>query len=329
MMITIQVIHSGFFTTVQGKGRFGYQKAGVSVGGAMDSFASRLANLLVGNDADEATLEITMNGPTLRFDTDALIAICGGSFRCTLNSEPVSMWKPLFVRKGDVLSIGACQSGYRAYVAFAGGLNVPPVMNSRSTYVQAGIGGFHGRALRSGDVLPLRAPVITIQEKPVRWGIAFSERNYINGKKKIVRVAEGPEYGMFTAQSQERFFASVYEVTTQSDRMGYRLQGQALERATNHEMISEAVTFGTIQVPASGQPIVLMADCQTTGGYPRIAQVISADLPILAQARPGDYIQFQKVSWQEAQRLYVEREQQMKKWKMIIQQKWREMDDAR
>jgi antagonist of KipI len=328
MMSNIQVIHSGFFTTVQDGGRFGYQKAGVSVGGVMDSFASRLANLLVGNDANEATLEITMNGPALRFETDALIAICGGAFRCTLNGEQVSMWKPLVVRSGDVLSIGACQNGYRAYIAFAGGLNIPLVMNSRSTYVQAHIGGFHGRQLQPGDVLLLRSKTITIPESPIRWGIAFSACDYINGKKKIVRVTEGPEYHMFTVQSRERFFSSVYEVTTQSDRMGYRLQGQALERMTNQEMISEAVTFGTIQVPASGQPIVLMADCQTTGGYPRIAQVISVDLPIVAQARPGDHIQFQKISWQEAQRLYVKRERQMKRWKTIIQQKWREIGYA-
>jgi antagonist of KipI len=329
MMSAIQVIHSGFFTTVQDGGRFGYQKAGVSVGGVMDSFASRLANLLVGNDPNEATLEITMNGPTLRFETDALIAICGGSFRCTLNGESVSMWKPLVARSGDILSIGACQNGYRAYVAFAGGLDIPLVMNSRSTHVQAHIGGFHGRALQSGDVLPLRSNTLTIPESPIRWGIAFSTRNYINARRKIVRVVEGPEYHMFTEQSQERFFSSTYEVTTQSDRMGYRLQGQALERMTNQEMVSEAVTFGTIQVPKNGQPIVLMADCQTTGGYPRIAQVIRIDLPILAQARPGDLIQFQKISWQEAQRLYIEREQEIKKWKMIIRQKWRGVDYAR
>jgi antagonist of KipI len=328
-MSTIQVIHSGFFTTVQDGGRFGYQKAGVSVGGVMDSFASRLANLLVGNDPNEATLEITMNGPTLRFETDALIAICGGSFRCTLNGESVSMWKPLVARSGDILSIGACQNGYRAYVAFAGGLNIPIVMNSRSTHVQAHIGGLHGRALKPGDVLPLRSNTLTIPEGPIHWGIAFSARNYINGRIKIVRVVEGPEYHMFTEQSQERFFSSAYEVTTQSDRMGYRLQGQALERMTNQEMVSEAVTFGTIQVPKNGQPIVLMADCQTTGGYPRIAQVIRIDLPILAQARPGDLIQFQKISWQETQRLYVEREQQLKRWKIIIQQKWREIGYAR
>jgi antagonist of KipI len=329
MMSAIQVIHSGFFTTVQDGGRFGYQKAGVSVGGVMDSFASRLANLLVENDPNEATLEITMNGPTLRFETDALIAICGGSFRCTLNGESVSMWKPLVARSGDILSIGACQNGYRAYVAFAGGLDIPLVMNSRSTHVQAHIGGFHGRALQSGDVLPLRSNTLTIPESPIRWGIAFSTRNYINARRKIVRVVEGPEYHMFTEQSQERFFSSTYEVTTQSDRMGYRLQGQALERMTNQEMVSEAVTFGTIQVPKNGQPIVLMADCQTTGGYPRIAQVIRIDLPILAQARPGDLIQFQKISWQEAQRLYIEREQEIKKWKMIIRQKWRGVDYAR
>jgi antagonist of KipI len=319
----IEVIHSGFFTTVQDQGRAGYRKAGVPAGGAMDSLASRLANFLVGNDENEAVLEMTMNGPTLRFETDAIIAICGGEFRCTLNERPVLMWKPLTVRRGDVLAIGTCQKGYRGYIAFAGGLDLPLVMNSRSTYVRAAIGGLHGRPLQKGDILSLRSPAMAVPNIPIRWGIAFSARNYIDGRKKVIRAAAGPEYSMFTAESRARFFSSAYEVTPQSDRMGYRLQGQALERMTNQEMVSEAVTFGTVQVPASGQPIVLMADCQTTGGYPRIAQVITADLPILAQARPGDVIQFQKVSWQEAQRLYVERERQLKRWKIIIQQKWR------
>ncbi|NUK29537.1 biotin-dependent carboxyltransferase family protein [Parageobacillus sp. VR-IP] len=324
----IEIIHSGFFTTVQDQGRVGYRKAGVPAGGAMDSLASRLANLLVGNDENEAVLEITMNGPTLRFATDAVIAICGGEFVCTLNERPVSMWRPLTVRRGDVLAIGACQKGYRGYIAFAGGLDLPLVMNSRSTYVQAAIGGLHGKPLQKGDILSLRSRAMAVPNIPIRWGTAFSARNYIDGKKKVIRAAAGPEYSMFTAESRAQFFSHAYEVTPQSDRMGYRLQGQVLKRKDNTEMISEAVAFGTVQVPASGQPIVLMADCQTTGGYPRIAQVIAADLPVLAQARPGDLIQFQKVSWQEAQRLYVERERQLKRWKIIIQQKWREMGYA-
>jgi antagonist of KipI len=324
----IKVIHSGFFTTVQDQGRVGYRKAGVPAGGAMDSLASRLANLLVGNDENEAVLEMTMNGPTLRFETDAVIAICGGEFCCTLNERPVPMWKPLVVRRGDVLAIGTCQKGYRGYIAFAGGLDLPLVMNSHSTYVRAAIGGLHGKPLQEGDILPLRLQAMAVPNIPIRWGIAFSARNYIDGRKKVIRAATGPEYSMFTAESRTRFFSSAYEVTPQSDRMGYRLQGQALERMMNQEMISEAVTFGTIQVPKNGQPIVLMADCQTTGGYPRIAQVIAADLPILAQARPGDIIQFQPVSWQEARQLYTEREQQMKRWKRMIQQKWREVHDA-
>lgn len=325
MMNAIHVIHSGLLTTIQDLGRWGFQKDGVSVSGAMDSFASRIANFLVGNEAHEATLEVTMLGPTLRFEKDALIAICGGDFSCTLNDEQVSLWKPLFVKSGSVLSIGACRNGYRAYIAFAGGLDIPLIMNSRSTYLQAQIGGLHGRALRKGDMLLLRSSDRPIFPHRVNWGIAVSARVYIYGKKRTIRVTEGIEYATFTNESIHYFFTSPYKITTQSDRMGYRLQGQALERNTEQEMVSEAVTFGTIQVPKDGQPIILMADRQTTGGYPRIAQVISVDLPILAQARPGDVIQFQKAKFEEAQQLYIEREREMNRWKTIIDQKWREI----
>jgi antagonist of KipI len=320
----IHIIDSGLLTTVQDLGRWGFQKDGVSVSGVMDSFASRIANWLVGNEEHEATLEVTMVGPTLRFEENVLIAICGGEFSCTLNDQPVSLWKPLFVKSGSVLSIGACRSGYRAYIAFAGGFDIPMVMNSRSTYLQANLGGFNGRALQKGDVLSLRSNQFPVSARDVRWGISYSFRSYFSGKRKTIRVMEGPEFATFTEKSRYDFFASPYEVTVQSNRMGYRLKGKKLERKTDEEMISEAVTFGTIQVPRDGQPIILMADRQTTGGYPRIAQVISVDLPILAQARPREVICFQKVTFAEAQRLYMEREREMKTWKKIIEWKWRE-----
>jgi antagonist of KipI len=320
----IHIIDSGLLTTVQDLGRWGFQKDGVSVSGVMDSFASRIANWLVGNEEHEAALEVTMAGPTLRFEENALIAICGGEFPCTLNDQPVSLWKPLFVKSGSVLSIGACQRGYRAYIAFAGGFDIPMVMNSRSTYLQANIGGFNGRALQKGDVLSLRSNQFHVSARDVRWGISHSFCSYFSGKRKTVRVMEGPEFAIFTEKSRYDFFTSPYEVTVQSNRMGYRLKGRKLERKIDEEMISEAVTFGTIQVPRDGQPIILMADRQTTGGYPRIAQVLSVDLPVLAQARPGDVIQFQKMTFAEAQRLYIEREREMKTWKKIIERQWRE-----
>jgi antagonist of KipI len=317
------VLDGGFLTTIQDLGRWGFQKDGVPVGGAMDAFASRLANFLVGNDGHEAVLEITMVGPMLRFETETVVAVCGGEFACRLNEQRAPLWQPLSVKPGDVLSIGPCHHGYRGYVAFSGGLQVPLVLGSRSTYIKAAIGGLNGRPLRKGDVLSLQ----THRRVPTRrfdWGIASRARSYICGSEKVVRAVAGPEHHMFTTESVQRFFTAAYEVTTQSDRMGYRLKGAELKRHTDREMLSEAVAFGTVQVPASGDPIVLMADRQTTGGYPRIAQVLSVDLPILAQARPGERIRFQKTSWQEAERLYIEREREMRQWKAAIRQKWRD-----
>lgn len=316
----IRVIDGGFFTTVQDLGRWGFQKDGVSVSGVMDAFASRIANFLVGNEGHEATLEITMVGPTLHFADETIVAICGGDFFCTLNEQPVSLWRPIRIHAGDVLKIGACRQGYRGYIAVAGGWSVPLVMNSRSTDRKAAIGGYNGRPLEKGDEFFLPS---FVDLPSLNWGIPYWAYSYI--KEKIVRVVEGPEYAMFTPESRELFFSSMYEVTTSSDRMGYRLYGQKLEKYNTREMVSEAVTFGTIQVPPSGQPIVLMADRQTTGGYPRIAQVIAVDLPILAQARPGEFIQFQRMTWQEAERLYVQHERDIQRWKRMIQHKWGEV----
>ncbi|ANB58968.1 hypothetical protein GFC29_1144 [Anoxybacillus sp. B7M1] len=323
----IFVLDGGFFTTVQDLGRWGVQKDGVPVSGVMDDFASRLANFLVGNEANEAVLEITMLGPTLRFEIGTVVAICGGEFSGKLNDQSVPLWQPFMVQPGDILAIGACRIGYRGYVAVSGGLHVPPLMNSRSTYTKAAIGGFYGRPLQKDDELSLR-PAPCLPEWPPSWGIAFSIRQYINSQEKVIRAVEGPDFHTFTKESIEHFFTEVYEVTTQSDRMGYRLRGQKLQRSVDQEIVSEAVTFGTVQVPASGDPIVLMADRQTTGGYPRIAQVLAVDLPILAQARPGDRIRFQPSSWQEAQRLYIQREREMMYSRAIIRQKWREINGA-
>ncbi|AMX83796.1 KipI antagonist [Geobacillus subterraneus] len=320
----IDVMDGGFFTTVQDGGRSGYRHAGVPVGGAMDAWAYRLANALVGNEGDEAVLEATMAGPTLRFHVETVIAVCGGDFPCTLNGRPLPLWKPAIVRPGDVLKIGVCRAGWRAYIAVAGGIAVPPVMGSRSTYVPARLGGLSGRPLQPGDVLPTGAACRHRVAKPLRWGLARSASRYIGGKTKTVRAVPGPEYGEFTPESRRQFFAARYEVTPQSDRIGYRLFGPALALGREREMVSEAVVFGTVQVPASGQPIVLMADSQTTGGYPRIAQVAAADLPVLAQARPGDCVQFQPIAPEEAARLYIEQQQRLGRWVATIRRQWGE-----
>ncbi|QNU24897.1 5-oxoprolinase subunit C family protein [Geobacillus zalihae] len=318
----IDVIEAGLFTTVQDGGRFGYRHAGVPAGGAMDAWAYRLANALVGNNGDEAVLEATMAGPTLRFHAETVIAICGGEFSCALNGQPLALWKPAAVKPGDVLEIGACRVGWRAYMAVAGGIDVSPVMGSRSTYVPAQLGGVSGRPLRRGDVLKIGTAALIFPSKPLHWGLSRLASRYIGGKTKTVRAVPGPEYDEFTPASRRQFFAARYEVTTQSDRIGYRLSGPTLALVREREMVSEAVVFGTVQVPASGQPIVLMADSQTTGGYPRIAQVAAVDLPILAQARPGDFIQFQPIGPEEAMWLYKEQQQRLARWIAAIRRQW-------
>lgn len=329
--MSIQVVRPGLLTSLQDIGRSGHQKYGVVVSGAMDLLALRVANLLVDNAEGAAACEITCWGPALRFEQDALIAICGGDLAPRIAQETVPAWRPVVVRRGSLLEFGEPQRGCRAYLAVAGGFDVPPVMGSRSTYLRAGLGGFHGRALKAGDVLDLQPPSELASRRMQRslnaagsrplfaspwgaaWGLAAAA-----GSPPTVRAMRGGQFAWFTADSQERFFAAEFQVTSQSDRMGYRLAGPPLRLAAPRELISEAVSAGTIQVPAEGQPIVLMADCQTTGGYPKIAQAATVDLSVLAQARPGDRIRFQEISVAEAQDLYRAREAALEKLKRAL-----------
>lgn len=307
----IHVGRSGLLTTIQDLGRYGFQKDGVIVSGVMDIFAHRIANLLVGNEEAEATMEITVLGPILRFEEDAYIAICGGDFDVTLDGERVSLWRPIYVKKGAVLSIHQCKKGCRAYLAVRGGFQIPNVMNSQSTYLLAKVGGFKGRALQKGDVIPFKKRLGRKPSLKGNWGISHKLQNYFGHKGQKIRVIRGEDFYDFTEKSQKQFFQQSYVITPQSNRMGYRLDGNPLERNVQKEIISSAVTFGTIQVPSEGKPIILMADRQTTGGYPKIAQVIAVDLPKLAQMKPGERVTFQEISLNEAQTLYIEREKEI------------------
>ncbi len=306
----ILVIRSGLLTTIQDLGRFGFQKDGVIVSGVMDSFAHRVANILVGNAETEATIEMTMIGPILKFEEDAQIAICGGEFEVNLDGEEVSFWRPIYVQKGSTLTINQCQKGCRAYLAVAGGYQIPNVMNSQSTYLLAKVGGLNGRAIQKGDTIPLRETSKKSSHQK-NFGVSHTLRNYFGGSERDIRVIRGDDFNDFTEQSQNQFFHQSYEITTQSNRMGYRLDGYPLIRKVQKEMVSSAVTFGTIQVPSEGKPIILMVDRQTTGGYPKIAQVAAVDLPTLAQMRPGERITFQEISFKEAQQLFVAREKEI------------------
>ncbi|MDU2240893.1 MAG: biotin-dependent carboxyltransferase family protein [Paenibacillus sp.] len=311
----------GLLTTVQDLGRFGVQKYGVIVGGAMDAFALRIANLLVGNAEEEAGLEITLLGPVIRFEQTALISLCGGDLSPKLNGVPIPLWRTVLAPKGSMLTFGPIQLGCRAYLAVGGGIDVPVRMNSRSTYLRAGIGGYEGRALVAGDrltlgdmtqrgshLLGLLAREASKEYGAVsRWAV-FPEMLPKYAANPIVQLIPGEEYDLFQVQSQQILWQEEFAVLPQSDRMGYRFKGRELQMNPSKEMISSAVTMGTVQVPPDGNPIILMADRQTTGGYPKIAQVASVDLPLLAQTNLGARVRFREVTLQEAQRQWIERE---------------------
>ncbi|MGH7449495.1 MAG: biotin-dependent carboxyltransferase family protein [Longimicrobiales bacterium] len=311
----IHVVRAGLLTTVQDAGRRGLQQHGVITAGAMDPVAQRVANLLVGNPADAATLEATMLGPTLELAADVLLAIAGADTGATLDDRPVPLWCPFPARRGTILVLGSARVGCRAYIAVGGGIDVPAVLDSRATDLIAGIGGVDGRALRAGDTLPLGEPGRTsrrildrIRAAPGHARAAGRSLLPRYARESVVRVIRGPEHGRFTARSTEQLVGDAFEVSAQSNRMGIRLSGPALALAGPYDLFSSPVATGTIQVPPSGEPIVLMADHQTIGGYPRIANVITVDLPLLAQTPPGTHIRFREVTVHEAQSLYRERE---------------------
>ncbi|MEW9699738.1 biotin-dependent carboxyltransferase family protein [Paenibacillus sp. SI8] len=312
------VVKSGLLTTIQDNGRLGLRKHGVITSGPMDRFAHRTANLLVGNTVNTASMELTLQGAELHAQKDMLLALCGADMEAVLDGQPVPLWRPFVIQSGSVLRMHYAVQGCRVYLAVAGGFDVEPVMGSRSTYMRAGLGGFEGRALQQGDILSVGAAepngarmFQAIGKRGASEGqgllqapwLVYTGRNSDYEDHPVVRIVRGREAAWFTAESMEELLAGSYEVTPHSDRMGYRLGGGELKLGNgfSSEMISDAVAQGTIQVPPSGQPILLMADCQTTGGYPRIGQVISADLPLVAQIKPGGRIRFREVSLREAQ----------------------------
>ncbi|EJQ37701.1 hypothetical protein IEC_02229 [Bacillus toyonensis] len=323
----VEVLHAGMLTTVQDLGRFHYQQYGVPVGGAMDKNALRLINMLVGNEENEAGLEMTIMGPKLLLKKTTLLAIGGADLEPLLNGERIPLWRPILAEEGSMLCFGKAKRGCRAYVTFAGGIHIDHTMGSKSTYMRAAIGGIEGRMLKKGDYFQIgthaemASRFIQNLQKEERIKTKWAIRNNVLPKYKkhpTLRVITDFEYNQFTEKSKESFFMKEYKVSNYADRMGYRFDGEVLNREIEQEILSSPVTFGTIQVPNGGQPIILMADRQTTGGYPRIGNVISVDLPLLAQLKPGDYVTFEKVSIEEAERLYIEQEENMKLLKKFI-----------
>lgn len=313
------VLRAGALSTFQDRGRMGLQHLGVPVGGAMDERSHRLANLLVGNAEDTATLEVTLLGPRLAFTRSCCVALCGATLEARRGNEPMPMNRPIVLRSGDVLDLGGCRRGARAYLAVHGGFALPRVMGSQSTAVRGGFGGWQGRALRKGDEVGLCRPLPEARAQGLAEAL-WAQRLYLSAPlsatpRRTVRILRSAQWRQFTPESCAAFLAEPWRIGADSERMGYRLEGPALQRAPGSpaQMVSEGQSFGTIQVPAGGQPIVLMADHGTTGGYPKIAHVISADLPLLAQMPPGATVRFEATTLPRAQALDLQRERHFAK----------------
>lgn len=299
--MSITVLNPGLLTTVQDQGRVGYQQFGVSVSGVMDPRSAALANILAGNDQGEAVLECTMMGPQLRFDKANVIAITGGDLGPTLDGGAIPNYRAVAVKAGQVLKFTAPKAGCRAFIAFAGGLDIPLTMGSRSTYMKAKIGGFQGRKLEKGDVIGFRAPVDTLPHMEDR---ALKPEFAPKGVYTL-RVVMGPQDDYFTDAGIATFLKETYTVTPEFDRMGCRLDGPVIAHKEGGDIISDGIAFGAIQVPSAGTPIIMLGDRQTTGGYTKIAAVITADFRILAQLKAGDKVQFVKVPVEYAQSLLL------------------------
>ena len=320
--MSIRVEQPGMLTTVQDLGRRGHQQEGVPVSGAMDRLAHRVANMLVGNDENAAALEITLLGPSLTFTTDTLIAIGGADLGAHAGSVDLPPWRPAWVPARTRLGFSGRPSGCRAYLAVGGGIDTPMVLGSRSTFIRGGFGGVNGRALQRGDVLTI-ANLTPLSERitaKVRSSSAHVSLAHWSaspllrpayGASVVVHLLSDVHTPLLTDGARERLFGSEFRLASQSDRMGLRLDGPVMELSQPTELLSEGVAFGTVQLPPGGAPIILMADRQTTGGYPRIACVASIDLPLVAQLRPGDRLRFQPISLREAQAMYIAREQDL------------------
>ncbi len=304
----IQIISPGLLTTVQDDGRYAYQRFGMSISGVMDQFSSHVANFLVGNAPVEAVLETTLMGPSMEMQGDCVIAVTGADMAPQINGKPVPMWQTLPVSKGMVLSFAALASGARSYIAFAGGIDLPEVMGSRSTYAKAKVGGLEGRPLRAGDVLRVNRLQKSLDLKRIRVPEQHIPKY---PAQQVLRVVLGPQDDYFTKEGIDTLCTAQYTVSKECDRMGYRLEGVPIAHKESADIISDGIMIGSVQVPGNGLPIILMADRQTTGGYTKVATVISTDLPKVAQAKAGDRFRFQVVSVEESQQILVEQAKRM------------------
>ena len=314
-----EVSDPGILTTIQDLGRYGFSQFGVPPSGALDTFSLRVGNLLVGNREEEACLEITLMGLKIKASKEVVIAITGGDLSPTLNEEPLDMWRTHLLVEGDIIAFKKVRAGCRAYLTVSGGLVVPKIMGSYSTTLSGNFGGLKGRSLRRGDILY----TLNISSSLNKLGLRFP-MDWIPSLEKevLLRVIPGPQNHHFTEKGSQTFCSSSYQVTPQCDRMGVRLEGPKIERRSDVEesIISEGLISGSIQVPGDGKPIIILTEL-VTGGYTKIATIISTNLPKVAQLKPGDQVRFKPISIEESHDLLKEQEDQLKDFKEILQQR--------
>jgi biotin-dependent carboxylase-like uncharacterized protein len=303
-MSVIQVQSPGLLTTVQDLGREGFGPLGVSASGAADPISLRLGNRLVGNAEGAAALEMTLLGGKFLFPQNGTIALTGSDFAATLDGSLLELWTSVEVKAGQTLRVGATRSGARSYLCVQGGIVEKTFLGSASTHLLSGLGGHQGRALRKGDVLRIGLAAAPFQKRALA---PQALQRFL--PRKVLRVTPGPQSDSFPAKSQQLFYESTYRIAEDSNRMGLRLEGPRIAQRSSGEMITEGVSNGAVQITAGGQPIILFVEQQTTGGYAKIANVITADLDSLGQLRPRDEIRFQPVDWDTARALLLEQEQ--------------------
>ncbi len=315
-MEMLKVLEPGAFTTIQDAGRYGYQKFGIPVSGALDMFAFRVANMLVSNPETSAVLECTFVGPRLEALSEGLVAVSGADMPVLVNGRIHESWQSFTVKPGDLISFRPAQKGLRAYLAVAGGINVPEIMGSRSTFAGAKVGGLNGRALVKGDILSSGS----CDSSYVARNLAKEFIPQLNSKITL-RAMPGPQDNYFD-QGLEIFFDTEFEVTAQADRMGYRLAGPVIpvKKGKPKTIISEPSVPGAVQVPPDGQPIIKLVEL-TVGGYAKIATVITPDLDLVAQARPGDLIRFTPVNLADAHRAYFDYQEKLNRVRAVLDQK--------
>lgn len=299
----LEILSPGILTSIQDLGRYGYGRYGVAPSGALDSFALRIANLLVGNRPDQAGLEAMLLGPAIRALADIVVAVTGGNLQPRRNKQPIEMWHSHILKKDDILSFDSALSGFRVYVAVGGGISIPPVMGSRSTNLSSGFGGLQGRALKKNDILTSENHSHPVKTDTRAFNTAWIP---VYPNNWSLRVIWGPQDDHFPDESRGSFLSASYEMSSDSDRTGIRLQGPVIRQKPDIQtsIISEGVIAGSVQIPGDGKPIIILGET-VTGGYRKIATIISADLPLLGQIKPGDTLRFTAVSLEEARQALI------------------------